>query len=413
VQGIFPAAWKVAAGRLTYLNLSGNKKLVGCIPLPSTLVHGDDTSDYIAVYGRIHGVNIDGTGLQGLCPADATAEQRQRNALKELLPLLLFGTGPPGPIVDGSNAMVAAAVAWSSKLGSLVLDGDSTFFTRSHPVEKGYVFMFILAETLNGTEYVTWIVVMAGSMSPPEPAVLCPTADHRCAMGINMQHLSSLLRQLPKLARFVCTECCGNTVTTELLLPSSLPSAAPNLQDLLLQGVGATGPLPHEWANWTSIRSVDLGCNDVNGTLPASYAGMKGLKSIDLSYNQLTGSLPSPWGGRKLMPPSLALDVAGNRMHSTVPPSWSHFTSGIIYASADQLYGCLPNGIRVSPTLPRCTNSSAETAALRRLRTLLGGNDGGSSQLSLLAAWNDTKGVLHMRFLPRWKYHLLLVASLA
>jgi hypothetical protein len=49
--------------------------------------------------------------------------------------------------------------------------------------------------------------------------------------------------------------------------------------------------------------------------------------------------------------------VAGNRMHSTIPPSWSHFTSGRITASDYQLYGCLPGGIRVSPTLPRCSNS--------------------------------------------------------
>jgi hypothetical protein len=104
-QGIFPMSWKAASGKVKTLVLTGNTKLTGCVPFrisPGTFVEMNDT------------------GLQGLCPVDTAAELRQRAALEDLLPQVLFGVGPASnSTTKGYNTMVKAAVAWSSKIGYL------------------------------------------------------------------------------------------------------------------------------------------------------------------------------------------------------------------------------------------------------------------------------------------------------
>jgi hypothetical protein len=390
MQGTFPMSWEAAANTLKVLTLDKNAALTGCVPL--------QRDAYVS--------NIS-TGITGLCPVDVSVEQSQRRTVQDLLPKLLFGVGPASNVVtQGYHTMVEAAVKWSSQLGSLTEGSKATLSTITHPADVLYGEIIMMAAAVNwptdGTEYITMILFNAASTNTTFPT--CAGHHNPIGMGINVQYLTYLLKQLPYMQYFSCTQCFGNPNSTELVLPADLPEAAPNLQFLDLQSVGIGGTLPQEWGSWTSIKDIFLDHNCIQGPLPASYAGMTNLTYLTVANNQITGTLPAAWGERKLMSQSLRIDLRGTRIYSTIPPSWSHFKLGYVKVNSapSQLYGCIPAGTSLvayddckpgtCPKFPVCSSLSAEAVALHRLKTMLHYNVTSNGQPSPLDTWVDTTG---------------------
>merc|ERR1711869_130419 len=61
-----------------------------------------------------------------------------------------------------------------------------------------------------------------------------------------------------------------------------------------------SGPVPAEYANWTTLNTFDVGGNQVNdnqlsGALPAEYAAWTALRRFYVHGNQLSGPLPAEY----------------------------------------------------------------------------------------------------------------------
>lgn len=81
---------------------------------------------------------------------------------------------------------------------------------------------------------------------------------------------------------------------TGIALPPTLPTAYPNITNLVMSKLGLIGSIPSEWnsASWKGrLRLLDLRGNFLNGTLPEWLASVMGDDAIlDLSSNNLTGT---------------------------------------------------------------------------------------------------------------------------
>jgi hypothetical protein len=101
--------------------------------------------------------------------------------------------------------MLKAAITWSSKLGSLTVAGRPSEFEVQHPLDIAYGTISMRAEAHNGTEYVTEIAVTGYEVwTDFYPSYACFSCPDLINMGINLQHLSPLLKDLPKLRSFRC-----------------------------------------------------------------------------------------------------------------------------------------------------------------------------------------------------------------
>jgi hypothetical protein len=116
--------------------------------------------------------------------------------------------------------------------------------------------------------------------------------------------------------------------------------------------------LPAAWGNWTSLHALFQDGNCLTGTVPASFAGMTNLHRLGLTSNPLTGTLPAAFGELQKMQQNITIDITSTLINSSIPSSWSYFTSGTMYAGLlpSQLHGCLPGSMRVfSCLLVPCT----------------------------------------------------------
>jgi hypothetical protein len=274
-----------------------------------------------------------------------------------------------------------------------------------HPAQPDRGEIFLRAKAIDwpsdGTEYIDTIMVNTARFN--SAATNCGCLDNSISMGINLQLMPVLLKQLPRSRHFSCNQCCGSKNNTEAVLPAGLPDAAAQLEHLELRAVGIGGTLPVDWGNWTSINYIHLDHNCIHGSLPASFSGMATLADLTLADNLLTGTLPAAWGERKLMSPMLKMDLQGTRVYSTILHSWSHFKHGtvLVDSAASQSYGCVPAGTYLvgfhdcspgtCPKFPDCSSLSAEAVVLMQLKAMLQHN-GGAYLQGLLDTWVNTTG---------------------
>lgn len=239
LQGEFPP-WNVPlansaiARPFRLLRLNGNTNLKGCVPVTgfSTLQYGN-------------------TQITGLCFGDpGSIESAQVAAMDTSLhKLLRFGQ-----INIEYDAMISRSVDLIRRLGSVVDTGQTTgiksavaYLTSNNPWKS---YMRLGVEETDGVAYITLIEVFLG--------------------GLNLTHLPQLAMSLPRLKHFSCRKCFvinGSYphAAGDLLLPPTLPVAAPSLEVLDLQFTGIQGTLPREYGDWPSLQIMDLGANALTG----------------------------------------------------------------------------------------------------------------------------------------------------
>ncbi|WIA11335.1 hypothetical protein OEZ85_011458 [Tetradesmus obliquus] len=130
----------------------------------------------------------------------------------------------------------------------------------------------------------------------------------------------------------------------DLLLPPTLPVAAPSLEVLDLKFTGIQGTLPREYGDWPSLQIMDLGANALTGTIPP-WSNLSSIRYLQLAQNKLQGTLPAEMGLGNL-PKNPELYFSYNKgITGTIPASWAHFSAGMLYLAGTGIDGCIPDGM--------------------------------------------------------------------
>jgi Leucine-rich repeat (LRR) protein len=136
------------------------------------------------------------------------------------------------------------------------------------------------------------------------------------------------LTQLQEL--YLDYNCLTGTV------PSSLGQIAP-LMWLDVRYNELSGPIPEALQELTLLTVLYLGDNHVTGTIPAKLGSLTGVKLLDLSFNRLSGTLPQ---SLQQLEQLTELDIGSNQLTGTI--SWlSHAEK--LSLGANQLTGSLPD----------------------------------------------------------------------
>ncbi|KAK9153987.1 hypothetical protein Sjap_001467 [Stephania japonica] len=85
-----------------------------------------------------------------------------------------------------------------------------------------------------------------------------------------------------------------------------------------LTGNGIQVPIPKAIGQMTSLRTLNLGENDLIGPIPDVLANLTSLEFLDLSYNQLEGPIPMSFGGLCNL---RSLHLVQSGMNGTIPKS--------------------------------------------------------------------------------------------
>jgi hypothetical protein len=355
MQGPFPRSWKRIAKQLSYVDVSNNAGLHGCVP-------ADRASE-------LKGVITNGTGIAGRCASNAIdTEWQQRNAMQTLLPEVVPGV---------------RKVSWfniSAQVGSLVAEGEDRKGYGDCSPSIGSDGTIVASSNcgairvVDGVEYVATLAFEG--------------------LHLNTSRLVEFVKQMPQLEAFECLKCKA----TGQHLPPDLAAAAPRMRVLRLEGCGLAGPLPASWGNWSSLRTLELKNNNITGTLPESFAALRSLGLLDLSHNNLRGTLPARWGQEQVMPDEVTFTFSGNpALNGTVPSTWARF-NGQLEARDTRVHGCLPGGLRntfggladgvfSSLTKPREATSQLVSCDVASLLTLKGILERATA--TSLATWSD------------------------
>jgi Leucine-rich repeat (LRR) protein len=118
-------------------------------------------------------------------------------------------------------------------------------------------------------------------------------------------------------------------------IPSSLGQIAP-LMWLDVRYNELSGPIPESLQQLTLLTVLYLGDNHLTGTIPASLGQLTEVKLLDLSFNRLSGTLPQ---SLQQLEQLTELDIGSNQLTGTI--SWlSHAEK--LSLGANQLTGSLP-----------------------------------------------------------------------
>ena len=80
---------------------------------------------------------------------------------------------------------------------------------------------------------------------------------------------------------------------------------------------GLSGFIPPELGSLGSLRTLDLGSNDLAGSIPPELGNLPKLTRLDLGSNGLSGSIPEELGNLASL---TALSLAGNTLTGAIPP---------------------------------------------------------------------------------------------
>lgn len=120
---------------------------------------------------------------------------------------------------------------------------------------------------------------------------------------------------------------------------------------------------------------------------------MNSLDILQLQNNSLSGTLP-PEIGLGTLPIEVEFDFTNNaNITGTVPESWAHFSSGLVWVRGTNVSGCIPDGLQyvqsTSRPLSWCSDAQrTDAATLAVLKQLLTTSGVGSAALQTWDANN-------------------------
>jgi hypothetical protein len=188
---MLPRSWRLAASKITMLDVENNPNLVGCAPLTS------------------YPTSFNGTRLSGWCNNHAaTLQYQQRRALASTLPKLLVGTGK---YASAFNQTMKGLLAKIPALGTLIADGETS--TLLSYKNMSY-FVFMKVDLLEGVEYVTSLHSSLQSLSDVAAGLQPPYSNlenlffwRRTCLGCKIFHvLFATQRQVECMTLLNCLQ---------------------------------------------------------------------------------------------------------------------------------------------------------------------------------------------------------------
>uniref|UniRef100_A0A383VRY8 Peptidase C1A papain C-terminal domain-containing protein n=1 Tax=Tetradesmus obliquus TaxID=3088 RepID=A0A383VRY8_TETOB len=339
LQFDFPQSWSAFEGKLSSIKLDNNAGLTGCVPLVGASISAANT-------GMLN---------KGQC---STAPFSQLVALQRYLNRVLGATNrrnKAGTAMqsDSINAMLDKLKNETSNLGRLVSAG-MTSVKVSQAAEGPSNAFAELEITRVGRENAEFIT-----------AVVARNA------ALDLADLPKLIAGLPELRTFEC-QGCNQSVSgsqRDVALLAALPQSATNLAVLALPGCRLTGQLPPRWCSWRSLKTLNLGQNQLAGNLPVQYGN------------------PNEPGCSPFMSRELVLNLTDNSgLSGSVPAPYSWFASarGVqLDVRGSKVGGCCPDGLVMRPQLPWCyqQGNGTSSSVLKALKEVLTSPSGGSAAL--------------------------------
>ncbi|XP_042430872.1 probable LRR receptor-like serine/threonine-protein kinase At1g53440 isoform X2 [Zingiber officinale] len=141
---------------------------------------------------------------------------------------------------------------------------------------------------------------------------------------------------------------------------------------ILLKGQNLTGELPAEFANLTSLNTLDLTRNYLNGTIPVKWGTLR-LTNLSLSGNRISGSIPEELGNIASL---TELVLEANFLEGSIPESLGKLSNLTrLLLSSNNLTGELPESL----------------GNLHNLKDLIDGNPISGRIPSFIGNWTNLK----------------------
>ncbi|XP_035545107.1 putative leucine-rich repeat receptor-like serine/threonine-protein kinase At2g24130 [Juglans regia] len=127
-------------------------------------------------------------------------------------------------------------------------------------------------------------------------------------------------------------------------LTSSIPLNLWRLKDLLLVDLSSNylnGPLALDIGNMNVLRALDLSKNQITGRIPVAIGGLKSIENLSLAVNRLDGSIPTSIGELLSLE---VLDLSYNNLYGEIPKSLEELSYlKYINLSFNKLRGEIPS----------------------------------------------------------------------
>lgn len=205
--------------------------------------------------------------------------------------------------------------------------------------------------------------------------------------ALDLADLPKLIAGLPELRTFECQNCNRSVSGSQrnVALLAALPQSATNLVVLTLPGCRLTGQLPPRWCSWRSLKTLNLGQNQLAGNLPVQYGN------------------PNEPGCSPFMSRELVLNLTDNNsLSGCVPGPYSWFASarGVqLDVRGSTVGGCCPDRLVMPPQLPWCyqQGNGTSSSVLEALMEVLTSPSGGSAALDKWTVGNAISKYLCVR----------------
>ncbi|WJX87321.1 hypothetical protein P8452_69528 [Trifolium repens] len=169
-------------------------------------------------------------------------------------------------------------------------------------------------------------------------------------------HWLQILTMFPSLSELSLSSCLLESVNPSLLYAnftslkyldlsendffSEMPIWLYNISGLSyldLRGNRLHGQIPETLLNLKNMHSLYLGYNKLSGTTPDWLGQLGGLQNLELSFNSFTGSIPTAFGNLSSL---IYLDVSSNHLTGTLPESLGQLSNlWLLIVSENSLSG--------------------------------------------------------------------------
>ncbi|KAI7844870.1 hypothetical protein COHA_001523 [Chlorella ohadii] len=288
---------------------------------------------------RVTGINLGGTGVQGMPTAKlATMDQLQ---MLDLRIDLLYGTVPDAWIAAGAFPALKTL-----DISDAYLDGfGAAWFKKTKVGGMPKLERFIAPNCLlnrgeqRGQSSVFLQGSCEGSMCLGSYAALPDQIGFLDSLKLlnisaGFWSISALPASWARAGVFQNLEVLDTRWSWELggVLPAAWGSSMTKLRRLLLADCRFQGDLPAAWnaPKWLAIQEIDLSTNLISNLL-GGWAGLKTLTRLDLRENMIMTGLPAGWLSATAFPALVHLDLSNNIIENTLPAGWGQALKKLQY----------------------------------------------------------------------------------